>query len=537
MLRRRPGTTPGSHQVDPSPRPRGRGLLAALVTLVAAIAGVGLVAGPASAHAPSVQAECTADGSQVRVSLQTYTADVTNTVTVVIDGKTVAQDGDFGSSFSQSFDLSASTAHTYDVTYTAGDDPDGSHGWSGSASGTIDSCLVAPTSPSAQPSVCVDGKGVPGYLSEPADSDSVTYSLSQDRSTLVATLAAGYFFSPLEQPWVVAQDGRSATYHVDVAAAPTDCAQPLTAPTVKPGVCSAGVGVAGAIVAPADTDGISYSLDEARSTLTATLTSGYVFGAVAAGWSVAADGRTATYSAPVAAPTGCSGGSTTPPPVVVAPSDLRLVKTVDHAEATPGDALAYGLVATVVAGASNGTAAQTAVVISDKAPLGTTLSAGSVTCTVVPAEVGCTTSTAGGAVTASANGALSVGGTLELDFAVSIDDPAKAADGTDLTEIDNTGSVASDSVAGTPSNTVVTQLADVEGVVVEQPTPEQPAPAHPVVPAPVTVVAGDVSPAVVEGSSLPHTGAGSAGLLGLAGLLLMLAGAGLVVTGRRRTAR
>ncbi|MGN6334073.1 MAG: LPXTG cell wall anchor domain-containing protein [Motilibacteraceae bacterium] len=533
--RRRPGPTPGSQQV-PSARRRGNGLVAVLVTFLAAVAGVGLIAGPASAHTPSVTTGCAADGSFLEVSLDTYTAGVTNTVKVVVDGKTVDQDGDFGTTFSGRYDLSAAATHTYAVTYTAGDDPDGSHGWSGQASGTIQACLVAPASPSVSAGVCVNGQGQPGYLSEPADTATVSYSLSEDRSTLTATTAAGYFFSSADQPWVIAQDGRSATYHVDVDAAPTDCAQPLTTPTVTRGACVNGVGVAGAITAPADTAGVKYSLNQDKSTLTATLKDGYVFGQVATGWTVADNGRSATYQAGVAAPTGCSGGST-PPPVVVSPSDLGLVKTVDKAEAAPGDTLAYGLVATVATGANNGTAAQTAVVISDKAPTGTSLKAGSVTCTVVPAEVGCTTATTGDAVTARADGALSVGDTLELDFAVTVDDPAKAADGADLTEIDNTGTVASDSVSTTPSNTVVTELTDVEGVVVEAPTPAQPTTEHPVVPAPVTVVAGDVAPAAVQGATLPHTGAGSGWLVALTGLLLTLAGAGLVLTARRRTAR
>jgi uncharacterized repeat protein (TIGR01451 family)/LPXTG-motif cell wall-anchored protein len=507
-------------------------LIAVLVTFLAAVAGVGLIAGPASAHTPSVTTGCAADGSFLKVSLDTYTAGVTNTVKVVVDGRTVAEDDDFGTSFSASYDLSAASSHTYDVTYTAGDDPDGSHGWTGSASGTIEACLVAPASPAVSPGVCLNGQGQPGYLSEPADTATVSYSLSSGRSTLTATLAAGYFFASLPQPWVIAQDGRSASYHVDVDAAPSGCTQPLTTPTVTAGVCSGGVGVPGAITAPADTAGITYSLNDDKSTLTATLKDGYAFGTVAAGWTVADNGRSAIYRARVSAPTGCSGGST-PPPVVVSPSDLDLVKTVDKAEAAPGDTLAYGLVATVVAGANNGTAAQTTVVISDKAPTGTSLKAGSVTCTVVPAEVGCTAAATGDAVTARADGALSVGDTLELDFAVTVDDPAKAADGTDRTEIDNTGTVASDSVAQTPSNQVVTKLADVEGVVVEQPTPTQPSPEHPVVPAPVTVIAGDVAPAAVEGATLPKTGAGSAGSLGLAGLLLALCGVGLLVLGRR----
>lgn len=542
MLRRRcPGATPGSRHLPPTRRLRGGGLLATLVTLLAAVAGIGLVAGPASAHTPKVQAECTADGSVVRVSLDTYTAGVTNTVKVVIDGKTADENDNFGTSFNKSYELSAATAHTYDVTYTAGDDPDGSHGWSGSAAGTVQACLVTPTSPAAHAGVCVQGQGQAGYLSEPADTAAVIYSLSKDKSTLTATLAAGYFFGSLDQPWVVAQDGRSATYHLDVAAAPSDCTQPLTAPTVTRGACVNGAGVAGAITVPADTAGITYSLSENKSALTATLKDGYAFGTVAAGWTVADNGRSATYDAQaqVAAPSGCSAGSggsggTTPPPVVVAPSSLQLVKTVDRAQATPGDTLAYGLVATVVTGADNGTAAQTGVVVSDEAPTGTSLKAGSVTCTIVPAEVGCTTATTGDAVTARADGALSVGSTLELDFAVTVDDPAKAADGTNLAEVDNTGTVASDSVATTPSNKVVTQLADVEGIVVEAPTPSQPAPEHPVVPAPVTVAAGDVAPAAVQGATLPHTGAGVAGPLGLAGLLLALTGLGLVVLGRRR---
>lgn len=216
----------------------------------------------------------------------------------------------------------------------------------------------------------------------------------------------------------------------------------------------------------------------------------------------------------------------TPPPVVVSPAALRLTKSVDRAQAVPGDTLAYGLVTEVVPGAGGGAAAQRAVRIDDTVPVGATLLTSSISCAVkavVPTT--CVTGVAGGVVTATAQGDLAVGDTLSLSFRVRVD--ATVGD-KNVTEVDNTGTVASDVVGRTPSNTVVTTVTGVEGVIVEKP---RPTPA-PVVPAPVAVTP---APVVVAGSTLPHTGAGAARQLAAGGLLLLLSGLGLVLLGRRRS--
>ncbi|MGN6334074.1 MAG: LPXTG cell wall anchor domain-containing protein [Motilibacteraceae bacterium] len=229
-----------------------------------------------------------------------------------------------------------------------------------------------------------------------------------------------------------------------------------------------------------------------------------------------------SFPLPIAAAPRCR---TAPPAVVVPPSGLTVTKTVDKTAAVTGDTLSYGLVATVVPGAGGGVAGQSAVRIADTVPSGTTLKAGSVSCSVravVPTT--CTTGVAGGVVTATAKGDLAVNDTLTLAFAVTVDDPAG---GSAVTEVDNTGSVSSDSVSSTLSNTVVTAVTSVEGVIVEKPT----TPPTPAAPAPVPV---QPAPVIVAGSTLPHTGAGAAWQVGLAGALLALSGLGLLILGRRR---
>jgi LPXTG-motif cell wall-anchored protein len=105
-----------------------------------------LLTGTAEAHTPNITAECTQATSYVTVALRDYNTGGTNTVRVVIDGTTVA-DNTFGSTYTPvPWDgLDPAVTHTWSVKVDAWDDP-GGNGWDVDQSGTIDAC-AAPTSP------------------------------------------------------------------------------------------------------------------------------------------------------------------------------------------------------------------------------------------------------------------------------------------------------------------------------------------------------------------------------------------------------
>jgi LPXTG-motif cell wall-anchored protein len=105
-----------------------------------------LLTGTAEAHTPNIAAECTQATSYVSVALRDYNTGGTNTVRVVIDGRTVA-DTTFGSTYTPDpWDgLYPDVAHTWSVKVDAWDDP-GGNGWDVDRSGTIDAC-AAPTPP------------------------------------------------------------------------------------------------------------------------------------------------------------------------------------------------------------------------------------------------------------------------------------------------------------------------------------------------------------------------------------------------------
>jgi hypothetical protein len=116
-----------------------------------AVAGVVTLAGVASAHNPSVQPTC----DSLVVNLQNYNDKVTNTVTVVIDGKTVIDHLTFPKDYKNTFPV----AHDhpadipYEVDVVAGDDPNpkpgDKNGWTVKDTGVIPTCT--PTSPPPPP--------------------------------------------------------------------------------------------------------------------------------------------------------------------------------------------------------------------------------------------------------------------------------------------------------------------------------------------------------------------------------------------------
>ncbi|WP_133847344.1 LPXTG cell wall anchor domain-containing protein [Labedaea rhizosphaerae] len=120
--------------------------IARRVLATGAIAGTALLAltVPASAHTYRVSADCADGTSYLKVDLTAYNGDVTNTVKVTVDDQSVA-DESFKTSWQKNWnDLDATKAHTYTVAVQAGDDQDGSRGFSFTKSGTIKACVEAP---------------------------------------------------------------------------------------------------------------------------------------------------------------------------------------------------------------------------------------------------------------------------------------------------------------------------------------------------------------------------------------------------------
>jgi hypothetical protein len=114
--------------------------IARRVLATGAIAGTALLAltVPASAHTYRVSADCADGTSYLKVDLTAYNGGVTNTVKVTVDES-------FKTSWQKNWnDLDATKSHTYTVAVQAGDDQDGSHGFSFTKSGTIKACVEAP---------------------------------------------------------------------------------------------------------------------------------------------------------------------------------------------------------------------------------------------------------------------------------------------------------------------------------------------------------------------------------------------------------
>ncbi|WP_441249794.1 LPXTG cell wall anchor domain-containing protein [Kitasatospora sp. McL0602] len=118
-----------------------RVLLAAGVGVMAPLA----LAGSASAHVPTWQVSC----SKISVSLVSYNADFTNTVTLTVDGEKLVDHKKFGQTFVQDFTVKA---HSKDIQATllvaTDEDPKGDKGWSVTKTATIAPC----ESPSPVPS-------------------------------------------------------------------------------------------------------------------------------------------------------------------------------------------------------------------------------------------------------------------------------------------------------------------------------------------------------------------------------------------------
>ncbi len=119
---------------------------AGLTTLI----GTGILASPASAHNPVWNPTC----SSVSVDLTYYNAKVTNTVEIKAGGQDILPATTFGANFSKTLDLPAHTsAIEVEMIVKAGDDADGSRGYSVDKTKSVDPCETStPTPPPSTPS-------------------------------------------------------------------------------------------------------------------------------------------------------------------------------------------------------------------------------------------------------------------------------------------------------------------------------------------------------------------------------------------------
>ena len=97
----------------------------------------GFVAVSASAHTPTVEADC----DQLSVKLTSYSAGGANSVKVTINGDVVDENPDFGSSYNETFDAPDQyKSYDYVVEVKAHDDPDGTKGWTKTYTGKSTAC-------------------------------------------------------------------------------------------------------------------------------------------------------------------------------------------------------------------------------------------------------------------------------------------------------------------------------------------------------------------------------------------------------------
>ncbi|HEX5405010.1 MAG TPA: hypothetical protein VFX16_22225 [Pseudonocardiaceae bacterium] len=103
---------------------------------------------PASAHVHTDSAGCKGNDAVFTVSLTRYNADKKNTVTITDQGTTVVDHVSFGSSYSDTItDTDATVAHVFTINVVAGDDVDGSQGFTFYDKQTSPVCDTPPPPP------------------------------------------------------------------------------------------------------------------------------------------------------------------------------------------------------------------------------------------------------------------------------------------------------------------------------------------------------------------------------------------------------
>ncbi|WP_369370368.1 hypothetical protein AB1046_16430 [Promicromonospora sp. Populi] len=205
-------------------------LLAGGTLAVLALGGMIATAAPASAHTPSVSADC----GFVNVNLEYYSG---ANVTVVIDGATV-EDTEFSSGFQGSYDdLALDVAHEWTVTVDAYDGQGGTqYDWADS--GSIPACQTPPPAEFVSPVMPDAVAGCAASLDDvvlPANTPAITYGKSE--LGVVATLTSDAYAFPEELGAYELQEDGTALLPTDLVVLEEDCAEPTpepSAPVVEP---------------------------------------------------------------------------------------------------------------------------------------------------------------------------------------------------------------------------------------------------------------------------------------------------------------
>jgi hypothetical protein len=196
-------------------------LLAGGTLAVLAFGGMIATATSASAHTPSVSADC----GFVNVDLKYYSG---ASVTVVIDGETVAQE-EFPNEYQARFDgLALDKAHEWTVTVDAYDND--KYDWS--QSGSIGVCQTPPPAEVVTPVVPEAVAGCAASLDDivlPESTEAITYTKTE--AGIVATLNSEEFTWPEELGAYVPQEDGSALLPTEVIVIEEPCEEPSPAPS------------------------------------------------------------------------------------------------------------------------------------------------------------------------------------------------------------------------------------------------------------------------------------------------------------------
>ncbi|MFI7679997.1 LPXTG cell wall anchor domain-containing protein [Actinophytocola sp. NPDC049390] len=106
--------------------------------------------GTAAAHTNKSSAKCEGDTTTLTVDLTAYNPEKTNSVTIT-DGDTVLHDDkDFGPEYKDVFEVPGDVEHVFTIDVKAGDDPNGTEGWSFTQEYKIAACVEQTTPPSSE---------------------------------------------------------------------------------------------------------------------------------------------------------------------------------------------------------------------------------------------------------------------------------------------------------------------------------------------------------------------------------------------------
>ncbi|UTX53354.1 Ig-like domain-containing protein [Leucobacter aridicollis] len=183
---------------------------------------------------------------------------------------------------------------------------------------------VAPVAPTVTQAICTQDGTATAPTVTVAETAGVTYTTAGDMKagsvvTVTASAGTGSFLTPAEG-WTVSADKNTATIKLTLEA--VSCDQPVApvTPTVTQAICTEDGTATAPTVTVAETAGVTYEVAgevKTGSTVTVTATANEgSFLTEAGGWTLAADGRTATIEITLDVPK-CTTKTptTTPPPI------------------------------------------------------------------------------------------------------------------------------------------------------------------------------------------------------------------------------